>query len=280
MTQFLVFRLYGPMVAWGDIAVGERRPTANRPSRSAVLGLIAGALGIERSDQERQTALRDSLGVASRIDIPGRLMHDYHTAQVPSESWCKDQTKRWKDKPRHGGPLWTRGEELEGRDDLSTILSERAYLADTLALVAVWLKGPDGTIALADVAQALGRPVFAPFLGRKSCPPALPFVPQLVDADHPVQALQSVDFAAKEADALKAVLARRAWPEQVLRTADEQRHPVGRQFAWEGQWPAVSGLSELISVERRDEPGRRRAWQFHTRIEHLAHEVPKERAHG
>ncbi len=280
MTQFLVFRLYGPLAAWGDIAVGERRPTANRPSRSGVLGLVASALGIERIDQEKQTLLRDSLGIASRVDVPGRLMHDYHTAQVPSESWSKEQTKRWKDKPRHAGPLWTRGEELEDRDGLSTILSERAYLADTLTAVAVWLRTPDGTVTLSDVEQALRRPVFAPFLGRKSCPPALPFAPRLVEAAHPVVALQAVDFATKEAQALNLLLGRRFWPEQILRTADEQKRPVGRQFAWEGQWPAVPDLAELVSVERRDDPGRRRAWQFHTRIEHIAHEVPQERAHG
>ena len=34
MPSFLVFRLFGPISAWGDIAVGERRPIRIiRPSR-------------------------------------------------------------------------------------------------------------------------------------------------------------------------------------------------------------------------------------------------------
>ena len=278
MTQFLVFRVYGPMVSWGDIAVGERRPTADRPSRSAVIGLLAGALGIDRDDVQRQAALGHEVGMASRVDVPGRLLHDYHTAQAPTESWCKDQRKRWKSDPAPEGPLWTRAEELSSpRHDLSTILSERAYLTDTLAAVAVWLRTEDGAFLLTDVEAALRRPVFMPYLGRKSCPPALPFAPHLVEADHPVRALQQLDFAAKESAVLAPFLRERTWPQQVLRTADEQKRPTFRQFAWQDVWPEMAGLTPTMRVERRDEPGRRRAWQFHTRMEQVAHEaVPKE----
>jgi CRISPR system Cascade subunit CasD len=34
----LVFRLYGPMASWGEIAVGESRHTANYPGKSAIIG--------------------------------------------------------------------------------------------------------------------------------------------------------------------------------------------------------------------------------------------------
>ena len=271
MTQFLLFRVYGPLVSWGDIAVGERRPTADRPSRSAILGLVAGALGIERSDHEMLTALRGGVGMACCVEIPGRLLHDYHTAQAPKEACTKEQEKRWKGKVRADGPLWTRAEELSpARDELSTILSERAYLADTLAIVALWLRNQDAPMTLTDLAQALRRPVFVPYLGRKSCPPALPFAPRIVDADHPISALQQADFAGDEAKALQPVLRAREWPGKVLRTPFEP--PVPRQFAWEGQWQAQPELAETMSVQRRDEPGQRAAWQFHTRVEQVAHE--------
>ena len=49
--DILVFRLYGPMASWGEIAVGENRHTANYPSKSALLGLLGAALGIERDDE-------------------------------------------------------------------------------------------------------------------------------------------------------------------------------------------------------------------------------------
>ena len=36
------------MCSWGDIAVGEVRPSAVHPSKSAILGLIAAAIGLKR----------------------------------------------------------------------------------------------------------------------------------------------------------------------------------------------------------------------------------------
>ncbi|MBU1741588.1 MAG: CRISPR-associated protein Cas5 [Proteobacteria bacterium] len=52
MTEFLLFRLYGPLASWGGIAVGEYRPTDAHPSKSAVLGLLAAAAGVDRADDE------------------------------------------------------------------------------------------------------------------------------------------------------------------------------------------------------------------------------------
>ncbi len=282
MTEFLLFRVYGPLVSWGDIAVGERRSTSDRPSRSGVIGLVAGALGIERSDEEQQTALQESLAMASRVDVPGRLMHDYHTAQAPSASWADKQEKRWKDKPQPRGPLWTRAEELaQPREELSTILSERAYLADTLAVVAIWNRQPNARFQLANIQKALLRPVFVPYLGRKSCPPALPFAPRLANAEHPVKALQQADFTSQEEGVLGGQLRHQSWPSQVLRTRYEQGQRLVRQFAWEGDWPALDNIAETVRIERRDQPGRRRAWQFHTRVEHRGSELsPQEVSHG
>ena len=57
MHEYLLFRLYGSMASWGDIAVGEFRPTFDHPSKSAVMGLIAAAMGIRRDEEERQREL-------------------------------------------------------------------------------------------------------------------------------------------------------------------------------------------------------------------------------
>jgi CRISPR system Cascade subunit CasD len=38
MRDYLLFRLYGPLAAWGDIAVGEYRPSFAHPSKSAIIG--------------------------------------------------------------------------------------------------------------------------------------------------------------------------------------------------------------------------------------------------
>ena len=36
MRAYLVFQLYGPLASWGDIAVGETRPSTPIPSKSAI----------------------------------------------------------------------------------------------------------------------------------------------------------------------------------------------------------------------------------------------------
>ena len=68
-----------------DIAVGERRPSTPHASRSAVLGIVAAALGVRREDAEGRTELDRCFGFASRTDAPGELLVDFHTAQGPDE---------------------------------------------------------------------------------------------------------------------------------------------------------------------------------------------------
>ena len=68
MGDYLLFRLYGPMASWGDIAVGEVRPSQTHPGRSAALGLVAAALGVERDREEALGAIERGYGFAVRID--------------------------------------------------------------------------------------------------------------------------------------------------------------------------------------------------------------------
>ncbi|HNQ33369.1 MAG TPA: type I-E CRISPR-associated protein Cas5/CasD, partial [Methanoculleus sp.] len=76
MREFLIFRLYGMMASWGDIAVGELRPTFDHPSRSAIVGLLAAALGIRRDEEERLSILSNTCRIAIRVDAPGVLLRD------------------------------------------------------------------------------------------------------------------------------------------------------------------------------------------------------------
>jgi CRISPR system Cascade subunit CasD len=178
---FLLFRLQGPMASWGDIAVGERRTSWARPSRSAVLGLVAAALGIPRADRAGHDALEAGLGFAVRVDDPGRPLRDYHTAQAPS---------------RRQGQMWaTRADELALGNDLTTILSQRSYLVDALYTIVLWRRpDADATVAaLATIAERLRAPVYALYLGRKCCPLGAPLDPFRVDATDIVAALDARD---------------------------------------------------------------------------------------
>ncbi|MBM3518219.1 MAG: type I-E CRISPR-associated protein Cas5/CasD [Alphaproteobacteria bacterium] len=175
MATFLLFQLYGPLASWGEIAVGERRSSWNRPSKSAVLGLVAAALGIERGDDDAHRALFGRFGFAVRVDRQGTPLRDYHTAQSP---------------PREGKRDWsTRCDELSGaRESLSTILSQRYYYADALATAALWA-APGAPHPLEGLRQRLERPEFGLYLGRRSCPLALPLAAEIIEATGLIDAL-------------------------------------------------------------------------------------------
>lgn len=167
-ARFLLFRLWGPMAAWGDITVGERRTIWSRPSRSGVLGLVAACLGIPRTDGDGHKRLEAGLGLAIRVDDPGRPLRDYHTAQSPSAG----NGKRWS----------MRRDELDRNNDINTILSERTYQVEAGATIVLWPKAGSDVPPLDEIAVRLDQPVFTPCLGRKACPLGLPPAPHLSTA--------------------------------------------------------------------------------------------------
>lgn len=242
MNRFLVFQLYGPFAAWGDVAVGERRPSQERPGRSAVLGLVAGALGIDRADDGAHAALDAGLGLAVWMRALGRPLRDYHTAQA-------GPTRRKR-------VYETRRQELSS-DDLSTIVSTRDYRVDAHALAALYpragLRWP-----LDAIAGALRHPHFVPCLGRRACPPALPFAPRVLAADNAL-----VAFRAYMAESPTG---------PVSPSADAVAH-----LYWDPDVPA--GLEPERTLIRRDSPGSRYRRQFRERDECVA-AVPAAEAAG
>lgn len=234
--EYLVFRLYGPFASWGEPAVGPTRPSATYPGRSAILGLLAAALGITRDAEGCLRELRDGLRIAVKQISPGVLVRDYHTAQVPQQN----------NKVTH----YTRADELsEPRKRIHTILSTREYRCDGYWAVAVSLV-PGSALHLADLAEALRYPRFHLYLGRKACPLAAPLMPQLVDADGIREAL-ATPFPALDGES-----------EEQTRRRLGARDDVG--YAWEGE------AGDLQPQETRypyDEPLDRGRWQFVARPE-------------
>lgn len=164
MPAYLVFTLYGPLQSWGEAAVGEVRSCADRPTKSGVLGLIGAALGISREDDGAMSTLHRNLGFAVRVDTMGTHIHDFHTSQTPTS--------------RKGGVWPTRKRELEG-ERLNTILSTRHYRGDACYTVALRIRGDlDPT----SIIEAFRKPAYPLYLGRRSCPPALPIHPVLLEA--------------------------------------------------------------------------------------------------
>lgn len=165
--RFLLFTVYAPMGSFGEIAVGERRMSWARPGRSAILGLVAAAQGIERTDEAAHHQLETGLHYAVRTDTPGRPLMDYHTAQTP--------------KARGGRTFATRRQELES-DDLNTVLSSREWRSDACFTIALWPR-PDRIVDLDKIASALRCPHFVLYVGRKSAPLGLPLNPEIIEAD-------------------------------------------------------------------------------------------------
>jgi CRISPR system Cascade subunit CasD len=247
--RFLGFRLYAPLASFGDVAVGERRPSLTAPSRSMILGLVAACLGVRRDEADGQVELERALGVATRTDAPGTLLVDYQTAQSP------DGPRRAAYLRRHGTPIATRRDEVRAtfdkagaRHPLDTQLSQRQYRADAAFAICLWLRDDRSPWSLELLVDRLRQPRFVPFAGRKSAALALPFEPTLVDAANPVEALRALRFSL---DGFVGKLPR-ASQEQVYR--------------WEGVWP---GLAHDRTEVRRDRVLSRARWQFLTRDEHV-----------
>lgn len=139
----VALRLAGPMQAWGAGSRFVRRGTEMAPTKSGIIGLIAAARGIRRT--ESLEGLPD-LRFGVRIDQPGQLMRDFQTARQPRRGRTGETT--WKPLP----------------------LSQRYYVSD-----AVFLALLEGDRALVDgIDAAVRSPEFPLYLGRRSCPPAGP----------------------------------------------------------------------------------------------------------
>ena len=241
MNELLVFRLFAPFASWGEVAVGEVRPSAIRPTRSALLGLLAAALGLDRGNDDAHAALAAGTRLAVRLDQPGVALTDYHTIN-------------WR-RPRREVVL-TRADELRApRHELSTIQSRRYYRCDSAATVAVAEHG-EPRWPLAALAAALERPVFPLYLGRKACPPALPLAPEIVQA-------------ASLAEAFRLYDRRRPLPASISR---HKPRADSAELSWDadlGVDPGEEATAAQI-VERRDEPLSRRRWRFSERREAVA----------
>lgn len=147
MTRAVALRLEGPMQAWGGPVAGDDRPTRDAPTKSGVLGLVAGALGIDRADVAQIRALHDGLGLVVRTDLGGALGVDFQTIEsVPN---------------------------ADGKLRKNPVISRRAYLYDA-AFTVLLVERPGLQTPLEEIAHALRFPKYLPFLGRRACPPASP----------------------------------------------------------------------------------------------------------
>ncbi|NOX75112.1 MAG: type I-E CRISPR-associated protein Cas5/CasD [Gammaproteobacteria bacterium] len=167
MQEYLILKLEGPLQAWGGHTFEDRRPSELFPTRSGLLGLLAACLGIDRTDVEKQQALATSVSFAVRVDNAPIKMIDYHTV--------KDARK-----------------EHQGLKSIETIQTWREYLQDAKYTVAIWLTR-QATVSFDALVEAINRPVYTPFLGRRSCPITRPLFADRVSSVNELEALVLVE---------------------------------------------------------------------------------------
>lgn len=156
----LTIRFSGPLQAYGNEASFSYRTSWGVPSKSAVIGLVAAALGLRRNDP----AIPDlnKLAFATRTEQPGQQMVDLQIV-------------------KYG----------KGNDDHK--LTNRTYLQDAVFMVAL---GTDDDDIFAKIEKALKHPRFQLFLGRRSCPPAGALqIKSFADKD-PVEVLEKMPWQA------------------------------------------------------------------------------------
>jgi CRISPR system Cascade subunit CasD len=130
------------MQSWGTRSRFDERDTDLEPSKSGVLGLVCAALGIDREDWANLEPLTH-LAMGVRVDEPGVLRVDYHTAQ---DVIAADSSKTHR-----------------------TTVSRRYYLTEAVFLVG--LSGADRGL-LERIHTALKNPHWPLSLGRKAFVPS------------------------------------------------------------------------------------------------------------
>lgn len=177
-TSTVLLRLEGPVQGWGS--AGSRwdfRSTENRPTKSAVIGLVANALGRNYDDPIDDLA---ALRFGVRADRPGHIEFDYRTAgggSFPLDARTLQDAEAITGKTdpirtnllgrttRYGAPRGAFDWSEKGR---GTVLRHQTLLVDAGFIVA--LTGPSALAA--EVAEATASPARLLCLGRKANPPA------------------------------------------------------------------------------------------------------------
>ncbi|AOG03433.1 type I-E CRISPR-associated protein Cas5/CasD [Bosea sp. RAC05] len=166
----LLIRLESPLMAFGREAIDQNGPTRAHPDASMLTGLLANALGYDRTEAERHQRLQDRMTFAVRLDRPGSELRDFQTAQL-----AKADTG-W---TTHGVPEGRRG---GGGTYESPHIRYRHYLADASLVVSIALSDADEAPTVDEVADALRQPARPIFIGRKPCVPSAPLLIGVVEA--------------------------------------------------------------------------------------------------
>lgn len=180
MPRFLILRLDGVMQGWGGHTYEDWRPTELFPTRSGLLGLIGACLGLDRQDKDELNALASSVLFTIRADH--RTGHDNKSLDVLR--LCDYHTI-------------LHARKVDGKPNENPVQSYRWYLFDALFTIAI--EGLSGaSITIDTIAGKIRKPVYTPFLGRRSCPLSRPLLdPKETITGQPFEATSAMEALEK-----------------------------------------------------------------------------------
>ena len=159
--QTLILATEG-MAAYGLQTFDVQRRVNHFPTRSAVMGLLGAAKGIQRSQHKLLFALSQELKIAVQVRQQGQKIVDYHTVQ------------------NYRSPA--------GKIQQGTKPTYREYWCDTVFNFGISAEES----VLEDLIKHVKSPIFTLFQGRKSCPLTRPLYHSLVEEENPADALMSL----------------------------------------------------------------------------------------
>ena len=190
MRRWLHIRLEGPIGAFGSTALDAYGFTGEMATLSMMTGMIASALGWDRSEYDRLSELQERLTIGTVWDEEaGPRLTDYQTADLGrhDEAW----TTRGSPLTRKSAPATFEGCHQRWRD----------YLTDLQLSVVVGLPDDGRRPSIEDIAKALGEPARPLYIGRKGCAPTAPLAREIVEATNVHNALTQVHDDRPEAPA-------------------------------------------------------------------------------
>ena len=174
-TRAFAILLDGPMQSWGSSSRFTRRETEAFPTKSALIGLIAAAAGIDKyaADEAEKlapfSALR--LTVYRLPRATGRLvgrLSDFHTVGGGYDAKASAFDKMSIPRKASGGA------------SANAVITHRTYLNEARFIAA--FEGAADTINTA--IRHLENPRWGVWFGRKTCLPAMPLSPVLGENFH------------------------------------------------------------------------------------------------
>lgn len=180
--RWMHLRLHAPMAAFGGEIVDAHGVIRNVPAQSMLTGLLANALGWDRSMRAEHQALQDRIvfGAVWERDIGLSRMVDYQTAQLGKND--RAWTTRGVPAGRDGGAKTYEGAHQRWRE----------YHADLRLSVVLRLESAEASPTMEELQAALDRPARPLFIGRKCCLPSSPICGGWVEAPSAREALEAV----------------------------------------------------------------------------------------